>query len=51
MMSTKVLVTMKVHDQFKLVATLAAEPRIFAGNISPIISQGIGPNPREKLVT
>lgn len=43
MRSANVFVTMKVHDQLKPVATEAAEPRILAGKISPIISHGIGP--------
>lgn len=35
---------MNVQDQLKPVATDAADPRIFAGKISPIISHGIGPD-------
>lgn len=47
-MSWNDLVTTNVHDQLKAVATDAADPRIFAGRISPIISHGIGPKPSEK---
>lgn len=39
---------MKVHDQLNPVATEAAEPRILAGKISPIISHGIGPENEKK---
>lgn len=46
-MSWNVFVTKNVHDQLKAVATEAADPRILAGKISPIISHGIGPNPIE----
>ena len=49
--SIKVFVTRNVNAQFKAVAILAAAPRILLGKTSPIISQGIGPNPREKLTT
>jgi hypothetical protein len=38
MMSANVLVTTNVHAQLKAVATEAADPRIFPGKISPIIS-------------
>ena len=41
----KVLVTINVHAQLKAVEIEAAAPRIRLGNISPIISQGIGPKP------
>lgn len=44
-------VTMKVHDQLKAVAMEAAAPRILPGNISPIMSQGMGPKPVEKVMT
>lgn len=47
-MSLNVLVTINVHVQLNAVATDAAEPRILAGNISPIINHGIGPKPIEK---
>lgn len=46
-MSWNVFVTMNVHDQLNAVATDAAEPRILAGKISPIINHGIGPKPIE----
>lgn len=45
------LVTINVQDQLKAVATEAAEPRIFAGSISPIINHGIGPKPNENPTT
>lgn len=51
MISSNVFVTMNVQVQLKPVATEAAEPRIFAGRISPIINQGIGPKPKLKLST
>jgi hypothetical protein len=38
------LVTMNVQLQLNAVAVAAAEPRILPGKISPIMSQGIGPN-------
>ena len=44
-------VTMKVQAQLKAVAIEAAGPLIRPGNISPIISQGIGPKPVEKEIT
>lgn len=47
----KVLVTIKVQVQLNAVANDAAAPLILAGNTSPIMSQGIGPNPTEKLTT
>ena len=47
----KVFVTMNVHVQLKAVEIEAAGPLIRLGNISPIISHGIGPNPIEKLTT
>ena len=47
----KVFVTINVHVQLKAVEIEAAGPLIRLGNISPIISQGIGPNPIEKLTT
>ena len=47
----KVLVTIKVQAQLKAVDREAAGPRILLGNISPIISHGMGPNPTEKLTT
>lgn len=50
-MPPNVFVTRNVIDQLKPVATDAAFPRIFAGKISPIISQGIGPKPSEKHST
>ena len=49
--SIKVFVTRNVNVQFKAVAMLAAAPRILLGKTSPIISQGMGPKPREKLTT
>ena len=42
---------MNVHVQLKAVEIEAAGPLIRLGKISPIISQGIGPNPIEKLTT
>ena len=42
---------MNVHVQLKAVEIEAAGPLIRLGKISPIISQGIGPNPIEKLIT
>lgn len=39
---------MNVQVQLNAVATDAAEPRILAGKISPIINHGIGPKPIEK---
>ena len=47
----KVFVTINVHVQLKAVEIEAAGPLIRLGNISPIISHGIGPNPIEKLTT
>lgn len=47
----KDIVTMNVHDQLNPVATEAADPRILAGRISPIINHGIGPKPKLKLST
>ena len=47
----KVFVTMNVQVQLKAVEMEAAGPRIRLGKISPIINQGIGPNPTEKLTT
>jgi hypothetical protein len=44
-------VTMKVQVQLKAVAMEAAGPLILPGKISPIISQGIGPNPVENEIT
>lgn len=49
--SLNVFVTMNVHIQLKAVATLAAEPRILPGRISPIINHGMGPNPNENPMT
>ena len=46
-----VFVTINVHVQLKAVEIEAAGPLIRLGNISPIISHGIGPNPIEKLTT
>lgn len=48
MTSENVFVTRNVHDQLNAVATEAADPRILAGKISPIINHGIGPKPMEK---
>lgn len=48
--STNVLVTMNVHDQLNAVTREAADPRILAGKISPIISHGIGPKPIENPI-
>ena len=42
--SGKDFVTMKVQVQLNAVAMEAAVPRIRPGNISPIMSQGTGPN-------
>ena len=50
-MSINVLVTTNVNAQFRAVAKEAAVPRIRLGKTSPIISQGIGPKPMEKLTT
>jgi hypothetical protein len=47
----KDFVTINVQDQLKAVEIEAAAPRIRLGNISPIISHGIGPKPTEKLIT
>ncbi len=40
---------MNVQAQLNPVEMLAAAPRILLGKISPIMSQGIGPKPTEKL--
>ena len=47
----KVFVTTNVQAQLKAVARDAAAPLILAGKTSPIINQGMGPNPTEKLTT
>lgn len=39
---------MNVQAQLKAVDSEAAGPLILAGRISPIISHGTGPKPREK---
>jgi hypothetical protein len=44
-----VFVTINAKVQFKAVAKDAAVPLIFVGKISPVINQGMGPNPTEKL--
>lgn len=42
-----VFVTMNVQSQLNAVHIDAAAPLIFAGNISPIISHGMGPKAKE----
>lgn len=46
-----VMVTTKEKNQLERVATLPARPFILIGRISDIITQGMGPIPREKPTT
>lgn len=49
MRKLKVKETAHAQNQFTSVARLPATPLIFKGNISDIITQGIGPIPAENV--